>query len=778
MFCTTGTGKSSSSKSPRRSQESSSKTQVPLLLHFDVNKTVIQSDSVQMKGVEEGIREGIADLFWGTETWEWIKAEPSCTPPKDDILAVGTTPLNYTQWCKRAHGKDKKAMKEAVRSFSLVHGKPVETEMKKLLQLTIKKMQLRPEVRKSKEAEVAGLQGPTFNMFPALFHLVAQLQRQRRPFGILFRSFGADHDKIQREWNAFCELRHPIFSRLIEDLGPMDGSDSRIPDRRIHSIHTVYRDAHGPMVMLDTFTNGPEDQPWDQWARSKPKPTSDSRNGKVWAKQVLKPRVVEGMTGFRKFCSDHLTKQARIQWKVRGTIWFKLPVAKRSFFQAFLALNTSSEADMGWQISVPEDEKMDDDLDPQQSHGSWRSRRSSYGEKSGTEVTAEPSTELRPPSGEAFDPSLVEGMIRVMMMDIGGLIGFLKKSDVMLIVWDPTWTERLWCLFELAAFLKSKDMASAKQKLIVRPIFFGPISMAIFLFSFAVAFPLTTVPLPEPVNNSTLGVIFVLGPALVSGLMVAYPTVMTLRIYFRDLDIMKKQLLGISFDRTRSSCCDQEHQTSSGTPMLCDRKATAAIKDDWAWWQFHSEQAHAGKLMTLLRRKESAQVFFDDNIEPFDARIVDCRDEYDKSVADIIALEKYLVKVNPVEAMLDENYFWRKLLATQGDHMDVGSSLIGVQKQLADVEEEKGTLQKQLANMGQQIKNLMEENRRMKQQRRIPVRDENDLHSILQKDGIDVKQFGAGQLNEVLTIWVRSRASGVVLLASGGMKTPKLGFSA
>ena len=28
-------------------------------------------------------------------------------------------------------------------------------------------------------------------------------------------------------------------------------------------------------------------------------------------------------------------------------------------------------------------------------------------------MTAEPSTELRPPSGEAFDPSLVEGMIRV-----------------------------------------------------------------------------------------------------------------------------------------------------------------------------------------------------------------------------------------------------------------------------------------------------------------------------------------------------------------------------
>ena len=42
----------------------------------------------------------------------------------------------------------------------------------------------------------------------------------------------------------------------------------------------------------------------------------------------------------------------------------------------------------------------------------------------------------------------------------------------------------------------------------------------------------------------------------------------------------------------------------------------------------------------------------------------------------------------------------------------------------------------------------------MKQQRRIPVRDENDLHSILQKDGIDVKQFGAGGVG----VWSQLRA--------------------
>ena len=82
---------------------------------------------------------------------------------------------------------------------------------------------------------------------------------------------------------------------------------------------------------------------------------------------------------------------------------------------------------------------------------------------------------------------------------IFSLAGLLKKSEVMLILWDPTWTERLWCLFELAAFLKSKKVASGKQALIVRPIFFGPISIAIFVFCCAVCIPLTTAPLSDPI---------------------------------------------------------------------------------------------------------------------------------------------------------------------------------------------------------------------------------------------------------------------------------------
>eukprot|EP00435_Cladocopium_sp_Y103_P018084 s2117_g4.t1 len=164
---------------------------------------------------------------------------------------------------------------------------------------------------------------------------------------------------------------------------------------------------------------------------------------------------------------------------------------------------------------------------------------------------------------------------------IFSLAGLLKNSNQMLILWDPTWTERLWCLFELAAFLKSKKV-ERKQVLIVRPVFLGPMSIVFFLTISAAVMPITTV----PVETVTAGFI----PAavvLLLSMVVGYAAVSILRNYFRDLDIMKQQLLSISFDSTRSACCDRNHRSPAGEPLICDRKIVKECVNIW----FGSQQA-------------------------------------------------------------------------------------------------------------------------------------------------------------------------------------------
>eukprot|EP00929_Paragymnodinium_shiwhaense_P063873 TRINITY_DN31960_c0_g4_i1.p1 TRINITY_DN31960_c0_g4~~TRINITY_DN31960_c0_g4_i1.p1 ORF type:complete len:3718 (+),score=1051.51 TRINITY_DN31960_c0_g4_i1:107-11260(+) len=459
----------------------------PLLLHFDVNKTIIQSDSIQNKAIEEGVREGVADLFWGrTKTvngrnvWVWSKNKPCCNPPVDLEEADGEKLINYSMYCRNTV-KDKADRKAAIKSFSLIEDMDCKEEMQKVVQVVMKRMELPPEVRFTKAAEECGLNGNMLMMFPTIFHFVAALQRSKRTFAVMFRSFGADHEKIKDEWNAFCEMRHPLYSSLIQGIGPMDGSVPGIPDRRIHTMHTIYRDADGPVLVLNTLTNGPEGQSWDSWAKSKPKPKADTRNGRSFINKTLKAKTVEGFGHFQKWMRDHLMSQG-----------------------------------------------------------------------------------------------------------------------------------------------------------------------------------------------------------------------------------------------------------------------TSAIKDDWAWWQWHEETAHAGKVLTVIGGKEDTkQLFFDDNVDFDDARIVDCRSPDGQPIPAQSSLNRLCTKVNPVEAMLDNDYFLRKLQVCHGEHLEMGNSLIDFQRQLTEVEEKKAALAKQVKSLNMQLKNLTEENRRMKLLHRITVRDEAELTDLLAKDpNINLDQFG------------------------------------
>jgi len=203
-------------------------------------------------------------------------------------------------------------MKQCVRTFDKVEDIATKAEMESVVSRALEEIRIPEELRQgcaNSALEQAGLKGGVYFIVPTLFHLVASLQREGREFAILFRSFGKDHEKVKNEWNAFCELRHPLFSRLIADIGPLDGSVPHLPDRRVHTLHTLYRDEQGPLLILDTFTNGPEDCTWDAWAKSKPRPASDTRSGRAFVK-ALSASTVEGLFNLQDWMWSHVRQQA------------------------------------------------------------------------------------------------------------------------------------------------------------------------------------------------------------------------------------------------------------------------------------------------------------------------------------------------------------------------------------------------------------------------------------------------------------------------------------
>mmetsp|Transcript_47106 Transcript_47106/g.112129 ORF Transcript_47106/g.112129 Transcript_47106/m.112129 type:complete len:440 (+) Transcript_47106:51-1370(+) len=293
----------------------------PLVLHFDVNKTVILTDSMDSKSMDVCVREAISDLFWGqgsadNQSWEWLGPGTvgSSKPANSPALC-----MTYHDFCKKTI-KDKDTRKVAVRNFSKAD-EDGQRSMEKMAHQALTIMEIPEDLRDDKSVAQVGLMNGRYLILPALFKLIAALVQHRIKFSLIFRSFGKDHEKIKAEWNAFCEMRHPVFSKLLNGIGPLDGSVPGMPDRRLANFHTLYRDKDGPVLALNTFTNGPDEKSWDSWAKAKPAEETDTRNGRAFLRDVLKCEVLEGLDSLEVFFEKLLERQGTIAIKDDWAWW-------------------------------------------------------------------------------------------------------------------------------------------------------------------------------------------------------------------------------------------------------------------------------------------------------------------------------------------------------------------------------------------------------------------------------------------------------------------------
>ncbi|CAE7577346.1 UGT80B1 [Symbiodinium necroappetens] len=158
------------------------------------------------------------------------------------------------------------------------------------------------------------------------------------------------------------------------------------------------------------------------------------------------------------------------------------------------------------------------------------------------------------------------------MLSLGA---FLRYSDAMLVLWDPTFMDRLWCLLELAAYLHSRK-AGSKIRLTIRPTLLGPL-LQITVFSLIVFNAVTT-----------------FAWVLIDGFWYFWLVVLLLssvnfwltahmgRDYCRTIEKVRDDIAAFSVDKLVSWCCCVGHKDpASGMPVPCDRKIILQCIQIW-----------------------------------------------------------------------------------------------------------------------------------------------------------------------------------------------------
>ena len=158
------------------------------------------------------------------------------------------------------------------------------------------------------------------------------------------------------------------------------------------------------------------------------------------------------------------------------------------------------------------------------------------------------------------------------------LAALLKRSQSMLVCWDPSYVLRMWCSVELAAFLKSHP----EGPLVIRPTSWGACVIVAFL-SLA-----TLLVGPEILTNNLvreegawrdLVASFVFTASVI--VFMCFTSAVA-RAHFRAAATVQDQLRTFSFENdTLCHCCTVHHVDKHGQKLLCDKQTISGCLEHW-----------------------------------------------------------------------------------------------------------------------------------------------------------------------------------------------------
>ena len=175
----------------------------------------------------------------------------------------------------------------------------------------------------------------------------------------------------------------------------------------------------------------------------------------------------------------------------------------------------------------------------------------------------------------------------------------LKCSDTMLVLWDPTWARRLWCVYELAAFIRSRSPGE-KPRVIIRPTLLGFTMFSCWFASALGGFVFHFILHTLGQHTTVVGDGAILLGLALCGLIFWYIAHLV-REYCRDATTMCQHIAHFSVATAESFCCSVEHKyADSEEPMVCDREVMQRCINIWFGGVEAFEQQVQGDLYKLL----------------------------------------------------------------------------------------------------------------------------------------------------------------------------------
>lgn len=204
-----------------------------LVLNFDINKTIIMSDIGAGRDIFGTLNSLLSECVWGIfdatipkenrAPIDWVVCcdSPSVDPPVTGAVTFGAYLEDHTCMAK----KERTAIKTTFTNSGCI-GEKFRPYL-----LGIQSAMMVQEKREVPSSCEDLFQSEYYHILPSFFAAVQYLVQHSVNFRIVFRTFGVDIPSIAKEFNLFCEGRHPYFPLPC----PIDGTNVSYPyDLRLH----------------------------------------------------------------------------------------------------------------------------------------------------------------------------------------------------------------------------------------------------------------------------------------------------------------------------------------------------------------------------------------------------------------------------------------------------------------------------------------------------------------------------------------------------------------